>query len=334
MSAGTFVANAISSSPVTPVTNAQKLSLPVATPVGTQVSVTDSFTIEGCGTPVCDGFYYPIGTMSGRPQYQQLGGTVDQQVFWDGAQWNIQGLALELEFTGAEDVAFPWLVGTWTESSGTLPVPITNPVMQQLAAPSASVTAYSVLGGGSPEYNGIYTVRGTSAGKPYYNLLGKSNDSASFAIGWDGINWYIADNASGIAYQGTGVAIATPDLVPLWLNTDDNPINTGLAPSPTVSAVTQGELDAGVLVTGAGTVAANGAQTVSGNAVGFTKYGTVSNGVMFGGSDWDVVGDDLIYRAAPAAFPWNLTYSPDDADPPAPTVVRDDVASESNWDTI
>jgi hypothetical protein len=150
---------------------------------------------------------------------------------------------------------------------------------------------------------------------------------------------------------GLKVQVAPTDanLVPLSFDgmTGSGETSDSQAANITVSSITQGELDAGVIVAGAGTTIANGTWVQSSTeAPQYTKLGYKQLGgdVMFwnGTDKWllntprDCPGcDQTSYESADnTAFPWEATFdnsSPANGDNPAPTLSRNDIASESNW---
>lgn len=105
-------------------------------------------------------------------------------------------------------------------------------------------TVIVVTGAGSIAVNGNYTARGTSSGKPYYNLETYPDNISQYSIYWDGVNWIITDITDSVYYAAESVA--TPDLVTTWIQ------DTGLAPVPTVTSAPEVIMDTWRYDTGAG----------------------------------------------------------------------------------
>lgn len=70
-------------------TNAQKLSLPANTPVGTRVQVTDGFVVLSFFDE--NGFYAPFDVVNGKTRWKWVEGPDEYGTDWfftyDGAQW-------------------------------------------------------------------------------------------------------------------------------------------------------------------------------------------------------------------------------------------------------
>ena len=210
---------------------------------------------------------------------------------------------------------------------------------QQLQAPSTAITACFVSGCGSTDVIGIYTQNGTNNSKPYYNILGQGDSVTDYAIVNDGSKWQITNGAGEARYESADnpalPASATWVRVPGF----------GTDPAPTVTSVTQGELDAGVLVSGAGTATSNGvfAGLPNGGLFVDSIVPSVSDSgltlqwaAIYGvGSIFDASIGDTTYNAiGSVAFPWQLAWSVLAGDSPTPSVQRDDIAAEANWLTI
>lgn len=91
-------------------TNAEKLELPIDTPVGTQVRVMDGFILSGAGP---NGLWVQDGTMNGRPTYASAepSGSI---FYWDMVRWvltveNDGGITQAAD--GSEE--YPWLA-SWS----------------------------------------------------------------------------------------------------------------------------------------------------------------------------------------------------------------------------
>lgn len=317
------------------------LSLPSDTPVGTQVNVTDAFQFSGA-VGGSAGFYYPYGTDSGKVKYQLAGGLPDQdRTQWDSAEvaWLVVNNG-ELHFFSTDDVEFPWLVTTWQASSGSGTPTTINPVLQELQTPSTAQGGVFATGAGDAAFSGIYTVRGTSNTKPFYNLLNQGDEPGVSGIDWRalggilGTGWAITDDSGTIGYYSVD-AVATPDLATTWISL------TASNPAPTVTSITQGELAAGISLAGAGSSQMNGPQLASPDGVR-NRYDWTPN---FNTSVWDIgtwflnntdsvsgIGYSI---PSEVAFPWQApSFSVEDGTPPAPSVDRNDVAAVLNWQTV
>ena len=196
-------------------TNPRKLSLPVASPAGKQVRVSDGFYYGGK-------FYAPVTSQLWRVP-SAVGG--NKQVSWTdengvmpvGVVSNVWVLIDDAPTviayvdgtTGSES---PWDLTGWKDPAdgstlGSQPA-LTHPAHQQLAAPG--VDAMVVTGPGA----GTYTKRGIYVGKPYYNLLGEASNTTQSAIYWKASDtaWKIADLTGFVLEQSTAQDTATPDL--------------------------------------------------------------------------------------------------------------------------
>lgn len=228
--------------------------------------------------------------------------------------------------------------------------------VQQLVAPSTDKGGMFVIGTDNPEVDDAIYPNGaeTFNGKQFYTALGGGDDptdGAQVSIIWvTDLNSYMGSgpssagwvlNLAAAQYYSLS-AVATPDLAASWKRQSDG---TGIA--ITVTALTIGELSAGCDVAGGGTAASNG--TVTGGTVvgpdGANQFewqlgrGANINGVVgatkYG--QWEI-GDPAAGRYTSdtnVAFPWQIPdLAPDDGDSPAPTITRNDVATESNWSAV
>jgi hypothetical protein len=139
-------------STVQSLTNAQKLSLPSSTSVGTQVSVTDGFKVSGAGA----GFYCDSGTTANSKPVYFLTGATPNDAITNSVSWDLDSLSWIIwdqygsdpVASANQDVAFPWLA---TFDTATL----THPAIQTLMTPSTSQGGVFVSGG---TQDGIYMV--------------------------------------------------------------------------------------------------------------------------------------------------------------------------------
>lgn len=97
-----------------------------------------------------------------------------------------------------------------------------------MGAGAAAASSAIVSGAGTAAVNGTYTERGTSDGKPYYNLEGQPDNTGIDVIVWQtaSVRWVIYTNDS--MYQSTD-AVAFPWLVTTWVALE------GSEPVPTVT---------------------------------------------------------------------------------------------------
>lgn len=319
-------------------------------PIGTNPTYSDSIVYKNFVTGYCIGYggfrTDPNGGGANTLQWGvfRTGGASDGSDLADPAYYGQTDPTI-----GPDDGSWDWQPTATSDIPpfGVTPAPTTIlGAIQQLAAPSTAQGAVAVFGG---IQNGIYPKRGLNGGKSYFNLLGADDDPNGTAISWnDGLNrWYIQLDGDDTYYYSES-NVATPDLASNWKYAQDGMGPFGLAfagdPAPiTVTSVSVGELNAGATIAGAGTPEANGVlvgPTVAagdpgnygiGDVIGATPNG---NRAFFNGTEWSV---GAIYFGGYSstqnrAFPWQLTdLIPDDGDAPAPTVTRNDVATEANW---
>lgn len=89
-----------------------------------EVSMPSSVLVSGGGTG--NGIYSPRGTDNGKPFYNLTGYPDNLSVAgiqWNGTFWNIYDTDGLTVYVSDEDVAYPWLVVTWTDNEGFPPVP-------------------------------------------------------------------------------------------------------------------------------------------------------------------------------------------------------------------
>ncbi len=188
------------------VTNVEKLSLPIDTAVGTQVSVSDGFYVTGFGD-ARDGFYFPYGDAEVTHTYVKglpfAGDGTDIRSYLDTedtGKWVIGSDGLGYTFADAALGTYPW-EATYTGLT------LTHPAIQELAAPSSVQGGVFVEGG---TQDGVYSDIGeTSHGRFSLNLLG----NVGFQIRWNDEGtprWEIVSGGDLVYYADGDVA--TPDL--------------------------------------------------------------------------------------------------------------------------
>lgn len=178
-----------------------------------------------------------------------------------------------------------------------------NSTIYQLNAPSTAITGQFVAG------DGVFTKRGTSNGKDWYQLVGSSDNGAHVdvdSIVWTGVIWQLWYPNSTLADTGTGGA--RPDLATWALST--------------VTGLTTRDLIAGFQINGI-TYKVNGA-TNGRNA--YSDVLGVADNIVWNGSNkwWTDPANDAI-NTGDETFPWQGS--------PETTVTQSNVAAEGNWST-
>jgi hypothetical protein len=211
--------------------------------------------------------------------------------------------------------------------------------IEQYTGPDLTVAAVFVTGAGSLSANGIYAQTSTSNDKPFYTKIGDGN----LTISWGGGAWHIRDDTSDDLY------ISEEDVAFPWLVIAWTLVNDGVEPSPALSSVTQGELDAGCTVAGAGSSDADGKYTKRGNYLSRPFYNKIGHATTTPAVDtltsvvwWD--NDNFVLKIsdgsskyqenADSALPWIGVWEGQPVDDPAPTVTRNDIASDANWEVV
>jgi hypothetical protein len=327
---GTFIGSAnvraAAGAVIQTLTNAQKLSLPANTAVGTQVKVSDGFVVSGSDATsfVLTGFWFQTGTQSGKPTYGKVGqDSAFSSAYYElGSNWwldNENSVGAINAASGSED--YPWLAD-WSVSGD---IVLTYPAVQQLTAPSSAQGGVFVSGG---TQNGIYTKRGTHASKSYFNLIGFPDDDGSnvfayaflwttdiniaFGIGPSSPGFIIASADGSLLYYSLS-AVATPDLASNWKNaSDDSPA------SITVTSASAGQIAAGMKF---GSVFYAVATPVNGRNA-YHDVLSVAPDFTFNGTIWT---DGTHNGTGAPAFPWDVTGI---------SIVRDDVCAEPNWEIV
>jgi hypothetical protein len=94
---------------------------------------------------------------------------------------------LNATFASAADMPRKYMLAKWLVEE-----------KNETAGPSSVL----VSGAGFSEINGVYTYRGESGGKPYYNLIGYEDSISVRSIYWDADSWFINGSSFSI-YQIT-----------------------------------------------------------------------------------------------------------------------------------
>lgn len=186
---------------------------------GASAPSNPSAIVSGAGTSEANGEYQPAGTSNGRPFYTTSGTNPEANaISWDGVGWNIFSSGGSNLYLSNDDVAFPWLA-TWELNDGDSPAPSLAP---------SSATAV-VAGAGTSAANGVYTYRGFTSGKPYYNLVGQPDDSGKSAITEN-------NNPGHNIYSSQGATLyeATDDVAFPWQSSEWF-ADSGAEPPPTVT---------------------------------------------------------------------------------------------------
>jgi hypothetical protein len=313
------------------VLNDEKLAL-TGISVGQQVRVSDGFVVSGHSVAAANGFYFYYTATTYLKSLPFLDDGSDFRAHHDGTSWFIGSDNDGTVSAANGNETYPW-EADWSGVGITL----THPALQQLAAASTTVAGVVVLGG---TQDGIFLIHYAIGIPPFdrdndsYLLLGNTD----FRLRWTSSMWLLDDIDDNHYYYSLS-DVATPDLALNWKNAaDDTPA------SITVATVTQGELDAGVTVAGAGTSAANGAYDVRNSYDGRQHYNFVgqptdfdARSILNGAGFWvvnDTEGSAYYIATSGSAFPWGQTFDVGAGDPPAPTVTRNDIASEANWDNV
>ena len=88
-----------------------------------------------------------------------------------------------------------------------------------------------VSGAGVPEVDGLYTYRGESGGKPYYNLVGYEDSISIRSVYWDVDAWIISSESESSVYY-------RPEFIDYPWSTGSEPW-TGIAEFEPVPSVTE-----------------------------------------------------------------------------------------------
>lgn len=90
----------------------------------------------------CNGTYSYRGIDTGKPYYNLIGSpdslTIDA-IYWNGTFWNINDTDGLTVYVSSEDVAYPWLVVTWTDNEGFPPVPTVTEIPEPTFPPNIIV---------------------------------------------------------------------------------------------------------------------------------------------------------------------------------------------------
>jgi len=131
------------------------------------------------------------------------------------AQFTSDMVGKDVTMTG-NDVTYTGTVNTYVSATEITVTP----------AVDAELISTVVSEAGSSTINGVYSFRGTHNAKPYYNLLGEPNSTASYAISNNGATWDIY-NIDDTAYTSSDNPAFPFDVV-TWT------VDVGTAPIPVV----------------------------------------------------------------------------------------------------
>lgn len=87
-------------------------------------------------------------------------------------------------------------------------------------------TRIVVSGAGTSAANGIYTFRGVTSGKPYYNLIGQPSSIGNIAVTWVGVQWTITDGVADTLYESDNVTPFPWQVITWAANVGDLPVPT------------------------------------------------------------------------------------------------------------
>ena len=113
---------------------------------------------------------------------------------------------------------------TWTSGTG-LSLLGNNNVTVIKSLNELGAEAITVSGAGASGINGIYTLRGTGGGKPFYNKVNTNTDFTTNSIYWNNNQWTLHNVAGDIYYQSTDNT-SFPWQSPSWIP------NSGSLPVP------------------------------------------------------------------------------------------------------
>ncbi len=203
---------------------------------------------------------------------------------------------------------------------------------------SSTIVGCVVGPNGTIGWDSHFTDRGTLNGKRRYQTGGFDDSATISAVYWDGDEWLITDNQGDRIYASSD-AVAFPWLVTTWTVGV-----AGNAPVPEVTTLLDGDVDAGVTVSGIeiNFAGSNGFYTSRGfqtfNYVNYNLLGSpdsaIDRAIRNGGFSYDIVHDgSALYQGSTANvnYPWETAYTADSAAPPSPTVTRNDYINENNW---
>lgn len=225
-----------------------------------------------------------------------------------------------------------------------------GPTIDHVADANArlSLTAEGVVVSGGTVVDGLYIQRGTLNGKAIYGpvnatvLLPSEMPGTMPCVYWSGSVWRV--NLTAGPYSHSGEDVEFPWQVDDWSDPghgDPAPTVTH-SPGQVTGAGYQviqdddgltytfngdgADADAGLLVKDAGTTGDNGAWILDGD-----RYDLIANPTIRcdSGPTWQINSEYLI--SIPDTYPWSQSWITTGGIPPAPTVLRNPIASEASW---
>ncbi len=291
-----------------------------------------------------DGIYSITGTDNSKAHYTLLGQAPDigfSDIDWNGSQWVITNFPDgDPTYYSISDVATPDLVVannvvfTIDFSHLTMPVAFGNLTVGQTglgdllvindSATTPPNAAVDLVTGNANTSNAAIAVEmagGVSTKQQIINAIvaasgGKITDLGSLKISVAPIDHNL-EPYSFTSMTGSGITTVNNG----WKNSSDD-----TAAPITTTNVTQGELDAGVTVSGAGTTSANDKYPISGSNLGKEKYTGLAHALdlQWNGTAWKINNANPT-GATNSAIPSGSAFN-DSA-----TVARNNVAAEGNW---
>ena len=158
-----------------------------------ETQAPSSVAVSGLDAYYCtdpNGVYTYFDTFNGKPRYQKPNrddpvGTTDD-VYWNGSQWEIFACMGDPLYSSTEDVAYPWLVTTWTEENGTGSLvftesPAPSPLSNYYDLPERYLWAKIAVAAGAPKSEAAYiSLPKNYAWSDIYNAV--SGDIANSAV--------------------------------------------------------------------------------------------------------------------------------------------------------
>lgn len=176
--------------------------------------------VTGAGTPEYNGTFVQNGELGNKPYYIAIEDT-NREIYWyvGDQNWQIyeSNLIGGMGYLSFQNTEFPW-EAEWSEFDGASPSPTLIPTNVYNA----------IIVSDTADANGTYTERGTYNNRPYYNLVGVSNNEDTESIIY-GTNWAITDVNSDTLYYSDSYTGLYP-----WEITDWSALN-GVSLSPTLA---------------------------------------------------------------------------------------------------